>query len=132
MARTDLLVVAIALTDDTRNLIDRRRLDMLRPGAFVVNVARGAVLQETALIDGLASGRIAGAALDVFATEPLPANSPLRTFERVILSPHSSGNTPQTRERLLAALHENLMRVAAGDPVHWVVNGISPSLVRRR
>jgi phosphoglycerate dehydrogenase-like enzyme len=132
MARTDLLVVAIALTDDTRNLIDRRRLEMLPPGAFVVNVARGTVLDEAALIDGLANGRIAGAALDVFQSEPLPADSLLRTFERVILSPHSSANTPQSRERLLAALNENLTRVASGDPVHWVVNGISPSLVRRR
>ena len=130
--RTDLLVVAIALTDDTRNLIDQRRLAMLPPGAFVVNVARGAVLEEAALIDGLAGGRIAGAALDVFETEPLPPDSPLRTFERVILSPHSSANTPQSRQRLLAALHDNLARVAAGEPVHWVVNGISPSIVRRR
>ena len=132
LARTDLLVVAVALSDETRHLIDRRRLALLPRGAFVVNVARGAVLDEAALIDGLVEGRIAGAALDVFESEPLPADSPLRAIERVILSPHSSGNTPQSRENLLAALHENLTRVASGEPVRWVVNGVSPSIARRR
>jgi phosphoglycerate dehydrogenase-like enzyme len=132
LARTDLLIVALALSDETRGLLDRRRIGLLRPGAFVVNVARGAIVDEAALIDGLTDGRLAGAALDVFESEPLPADSPLRTLDRVILSPHSSGNTPQSRERLLAALGENLARLAAGEPVKWVVNGISPSIVRRR
>lgn len=131
-AQTDLLVVAIALTPETNNLIDRHRLRLLRPGAYVINVARGAIVDEAGLIDGLHTGRLSGAALDVFATEPLPADSPLRTMDRVILSPHSSANTPQSRRRLLDALHENLSRLAAGEPVHWVVNGIDPQIEPRR
>jgi D-3-phosphoglycerate dehydrogenase len=132
LSQSDVLVVAIALTDDTRNLIDRRRVELLPPGAFVVNVARGAIVDERAIIDGLVDGRITGAALDVFATEPLPADSPLRTLDRVILSPHSSANTPQSRARLLTAVNENLARIAAGEPVKWVVNGMSPSITRKR
>ena len=132
LARTDLLVVAIALTPETSNLLDRRRLNLLRPGAFVINVARGAIVDEVALIEGLRTGRFTGAALDVFATEPLSADSPLRTLDRVILSPHSSANTPQSRQRLLVALHENLSRVAQGEPVHWVVNGVSPLIEPKR
>lgn len=132
LARTDLLVVAIALTAETRNLIDRARLSLLRPGAFIVNVARGAIVDEVALIEGLHTGRFSGAALDVFATEPLPADSPLHTMDRVILSPHSSANTPQSRHRLLLALRENLSRLAAGEPVHWVVNGVSPWIEPKR
>lgn len=132
LARTDVLVIAIALTDDTRGLIDRRRLGLLPPGAFVINVARGAILDEEALIDGLDSERITGAALDVFATEPLPPDSRLRALDRVILSPHSSANTPQSRARLLHAVRENLTRVAQGEDVLWVVNGVSPAIVRKR
>lgn len=132
LARTDVLVIAIALTEDTRGLIDRRRIELLPPGAFVLNVARGAILDEEALVDGLDGGRIAGAALDVFATEPLPPNSRLRTLDRVILSPHSSANTPQSRARLLAAVRENLTRLAQGDPVLWVVNGVSSAIVRKQ
>ena len=132
LTQSDVLVVAIALSDETRGLIDRSRFDLLPDGAFVINVARGAVLDETALTEGLADGRLGGAALDVFAVEPLPPDSPLRTFDRVILSPHSSANPPQTRARLLTALHENLSRVVSGEPALWVVNGISPNIVRRR
>lgn len=132
LPQSDVLVVAIALTDETQELIDRFRFDLLPQGAFIVNVARGAVLDEAALIEGLADGRLGGAALDVFAEEPLPADSPLRTLDRVILSPHSSANTPQTRARLLTALHENLSRIVSGQPALWVVNGISPTVVRRR
>lgn len=132
LTQSDVLVVAIALTDETRRLIDRSRLERLPRGAFVINVARGAVLDEAALIDGLADGQLGGAALDVFEEEPLPSDSPLRTLDRVILSPHSSANTPQTRARLLAALHENLSRIVSGQPALWVVNGVSPDIVRRR
>ena len=98
----------------------------------MVNMARGAIVDEVALIEGLEEGRITGAALDVFATEPLGADSPLRALDRVILSPHSSANTPQSRSRLLAAVNENLTRIAAGQPVKWVVNGVSPAITRRR
>lgn len=132
LGHSHVLVVAIALSDETRNLIDHNRLALLPPGAFVINLARGAIIDEKALIDGLQTGRIAGAALDVFEVEPLPGDSPLRSADRVILSPHSSANTPQSRNRLLAALHENLNRVATDEPVQWIVNGLSPRIVRRR
>jgi D-3-phosphoglycerate dehydrogenase len=131
VATSQLVVVAVALTPETRQLLSRDRIMRLPEGSFIVNVARGAVIDEVALIDALRSGHVAGAALDVFESEPLPADSPLREIDRVILSPHSSGNTPESRQRLFEAVRENLKRAVTGEPVRWVVNDVSPNIVRR-
>ena len=104
----------------------------LKPGALVVNAARGGVLDEDALARALVSGHVGGAALDVFRVEPLPDASPLRTAPRVLLSPHAAGSTVQAVTRILEQTNANLRRVLDGEPVVDVVNGLAPSVVRRR
>ena len=131
LARSDVLVLVIALGPATRGLLDADRLARLPSGALVVNGARGPLVEEAALTAALASGHLGGAALDVFEVEPLPAGSPLRTAERVLLSPHMAGSTGQAAMRILGQATANLRRVLAGEPVVDVVNGVDP-LVRRR
>ncbi len=87
---TDVLVLTLPLSPETRHLLDARRLALLPADALVVNISRGAVLDEAALIAALRAGRLSGAVLDVFETEPLPDSSPLWTMENVILTPHNS------------------------------------------
>jgi D-3-phosphoglycerate dehydrogenase len=128
LAGSDVVVVVIALGEQTRGLVDARRL---KPGAVLVNAARGEVLDEAALVEALAAGTLGAAALDVFAVEPLPADSPLRTLPGVLLSPHVAGSTAQSVGRILSQSTANLRRVLAGEPVVDVVNGVDP-LVRRR
>ncbi|TDE11519.1 phosphoglycerate dehydrogenase [Jiangella asiatica] len=90
----DVLVLALPGGDETRGLVDAERLALLRPTAWIVNVGRGTVVDEPALINALRAGVIAGAALDVFETEPLPAGSPLWDLPGVIVSPHAAGGRP--------------------------------------
>src|SRR4051794_38157207 len=87
MATSDVIVLVIALGPQTREMVDARRLELVKPGALLVNGGRGGLVDEPALIDALRSGKLAGAALDVYATEPLPMDSPLRELP-VVLSPH--------------------------------------------
>lgn len=128
LAGSDLVVVVVALGPQTRGLVDAGRL---KPGALVVNGARGEVVDEASLVAALHSGHVAGAALDVFAVEPLPADSPLREAPGVVLSPHMAGSTVQAVGRILGASTANLQRAMAGEPVRDVVNGVDP-VVRRR
>jgi D-3-phosphoglycerate dehydrogenase len=131
LAHSQLLVVVVALADETRGLLSAERLAKLPREAFVVNAARGGVLDEDALLAALRSGAIAGAALDVYATEPLPADSPLRSEERILLSPHAGGATREAQGRLIAAVVDNVRRAATGEPVAHVVNGLDPVISRR-
>ncbi|MEV5652355.1 NAD(P)-dependent oxidoreductase [Nocardia sp. NPDC052254] len=121
LADSDVLVVAVPLTEHTRGLIGAGELAMLPPGALVVNVARGAVVDEPALVAALRSGHIAGAALDVFATEPLAADSSLRTLDTVLLSPHIGGGSDTARRKIYAMTAENVARVCAGDRPRWTL-----------
>jgi phosphoglycerate dehydrogenase-like enzyme len=88
LARSDVVSVHLKLSPESTGLLDRDRLARMRPGAILVNTARGAIVDEPALVDALRSGRLAGAGLDVFATEPLPTGHPLRTAPNVVLTPH--------------------------------------------
>jgi phosphoglycerate dehydrogenase-like enzyme len=88
LARADVVSVHLKLSPSSTGLLDRERLARLRPGAILVNTARGAIVDEQALVEALAAGRLAGAGLDVFATEPLPADHPLRRAPNVVLTPH--------------------------------------------
>ena len=116
-AEADHLVVSAALTPETRGLVSAAVLARLRPTAWLVNIARGPIVDEAALVAALREGRIGGAALDVFDTEPLPAESPLWSLPNVILTPHVSGSSPRVRERSLALVVENLRRFKAGEPL---------------
>ena len=128
LATSDVVVLVIALGPQTTGLLDASRL---KPGAFLVNGARGAVVDEPSVVEALRSGHLAGAALDVFATEPLPMDSPLRGLPSVLLSPHMAGSTSQAAMRIVAQSKDNLANAVAGRAVRDVVNGADP-LVRRR
>jgi D-3-phosphoglycerate dehydrogenase len=112
-------------------MIGADQLGLLAPGSYLVNAARGGIVDETALLAAVSSGAMAGAALDVFGAEPLPAGSPLREEDRILLSPHSAGATRQAQARLIGAVVENVRRAVAGEPVHYVVNGLD-AVIRRR
>ena len=113
----DVLAIALPLTDDTRGIVSADIVSRLRPDATFVNVGRGELVDEPALTDALVAGRIGAAALDVFATEPLPADSPLWDLPNVIITPHSSGITLATEERAAEIFLTNLAAFARGDPL---------------
>jgi phosphoglycerate dehydrogenase-like enzyme len=131
LPRSDVIVVLVALAPATRGLLGAKQLALLPPGAFLVNAARGGIVDEAALLAAIRSGAMAGAALDVYSAEPLPADSPLREEGRVLLSPHSAGATREAQARLIGAVVDNVRRAVGGEPVHDVVNGL-PALIRRR
>lgn len=122
LATSDVLVVAVALSAETRGLLGAEELARLPENAVLVNVARGAVLDEGALLGALSSERLAGAALDVFAREPLAADSPLRAAASLLLSPHISAATPSGLGRTFDAAAQNVRRVLRGEPVHGIMN----------
>lgn len=128
---SDVLVVVIALGATTRGLLDADRLALLPRGAVLVNAARGGVVDEAALLAAVEGGALGGAALDVFGTEPLAVGSPLRKNDRILLSPHAAGTTQQSLARIIGAVQENLRRAVSGEPVSFVLNGVSPAIARR-
>jgi len=117
LAVVDDLVLALPLTEDTRGLIGERELALLRPGGRIVNVGRGELIDEAALIRSLESGHLGGAALDVFATEPLPIDSALWDMANVIVTPHSSGRAASSGRRAGELFAENLGYFLAGSPM---------------
>ncbi|MBS0338628.1 MAG: glyoxylate/hydroxypyruvate reductase A [Proteobacteria bacterium] len=120
LARSEILVVMLPLTRETEGILDAKALARLPRGAKLVNVGRGQLVDEDALIAALRSGHVAEATLDVFRTEPLPADSPLWDFDQVLITPHlASVAIPRTAARQVA---ENLRRVAAGEPLLNVVD----------
>ena len=125
LAESDVVCLLVNLNAQTRHLIDAEALQRMKDSAFLVNVARGAVVDEPALVDALRAGTIAGAALDVAAEEPLPPGSPLRQLDNVILTPHVAGATVETRLRMLTRSFEVVAKAAAGELPDGVVNGIT-------
>lgn len=121
-AECDFLVLTVPLTPATRHAVNEEVLKAMKPSAVVINVARGGVVDEAALISALAAGTIAGAALDVFEEEPLPATSPLWNLENVILSPHISGNSSTYHQRAAALFAENLRRYLDKRPLLNLLN----------
>jgi phosphoglycerate dehydrogenase-like enzyme len=116
------LVLAAPLTDATRGMLDAAALAALPPGARVINVGRGALVVEDDLVAALSSGRLGGAALDVFEREPLPSDSPLWGLPGVIVSPHMSGDILGWRDELESLFVDNLTRYRAGEPLRNVVD----------
>jgi phosphoglycerate dehydrogenase-like enzyme len=122
LAESDYVALCTALTPDTRHLIGEAELHMMKPTAYLTNIGRGGLIDEPALISALQSGLIAGAGLDVFAQEPLPADSPLWDMPNVIITPHHAGDSPHSHDRLLALFCENLPRYLAGEELVNVVD----------
>ncbi|SNS80534.1 D-2-hydroxyacid dehydrogenase [Rhodococcoides kyotonense] len=118
----DYLVLIAPLTDLTRGVVDARVLGAAKPGVRVVNVGRGELLDTAALLDGLRSGQVAGAALDVFDTEPLPEDSPLWSTENLVVTPHMSGDSKGWRRRLAGLFVANFERYAASEDLQNVVD----------
>ena len=125
IAACDVVVLVIALGPETRGLVDEAFLAAMKPGALLVNGARGEVVDEPALVAALSEGRIT-AALDVFGVEPLPSDSPLRSAPGVLLSPHMAGSTGEAAMRIVGQAKANILRVLDGEPVVDVVNGLDP------
>lgn len=122
MARSDLVCICIAVTPQNRQLVNDRTLGLMKRSAYLVNVARGDAIDEPALVRVLQERRIAGAALDTFAREPLPMDSPLRSLDNVILTPHAVGYTKENVDSLRSAAVENIRRVLAGLPPLYCKN----------
>jgi phosphoglycerate dehydrogenase-like enzyme len=112
---SDVLAITVPLTPETRGLIGARELALLPRGAFVVNVGRGGTVDEAALAAAIQSGHLAGAGLDVFEQEPLPATSPLWHLPGLIITPHVAGSSPGFLERAVPFFCENLRRYLAGE-----------------
>jgi phosphoglycerate dehydrogenase-like enzyme len=113
----DALVLACPLTEETRLLIDRPEIEALKPGAVIVNISRGQVVNEAAMFEGLKSGRIKGAALDVFEVEPLPKDSPMWDLPNVLISPHSASTVAAENSRIVDIFVDNLGRFTKGQPL---------------
>ena len=122
LAQSDFVLISIPLTDETRRMIGEAELRSMKPTAFIVNIARGEILDETALERALKENWIAGAGLDVFAKEPLPTDSELWKLENVLMAPHISSATPHYDDRAVALFSENLRRYLRGDELLNLVN----------
>ena len=122
LARADWVAVALPLTDNTRQIFNAETFAIMKPGACFINVGRGELVDEESLVATLQSGHLAGAALDVFATEPLPTNSPLWDMDNVIITPHSSSASAQSGLRSEDIFMKNLARYVAGEPMLNEVN----------
>ncbi len=122
LGESDFVVLAVPLTSETRHVIDEAALRVMKPTAYLINVGRGGLVDETALVRALESGEIAGAGLDVFDTEPLPAESPLWDAPNILMTPHTSGEVIDHRVRTARFFVEQLRRYLAGEPLRNVID----------
>ncbi len=121
LAMSDYITLHCPLTDKTRNLIDRDRIALMKPGVRIINCARGGLVDETALVEGLTSGRIAGAAFDVFLKEP-PLGSPLLQFDNVVLTPHLGASTDEAQQAVSVKIAEAIYRFLVTGEAETAVN----------
>ncbi len=108
---SDIVSLHVPLTNETQDLMDSTRFEQMKPGAILINTARGELVDEAALVEALISGKLAAAGLDVFGTEPVSANSALLGLDNVVLTPHAAWNTPETAERSYKIAVENCRRL---------------------
>jgi phosphoglycerate dehydrogenase-like enzyme len=125
LGQSDVVVIAAPHTPETKRLIGRAQIDRMKPGALLVNVARGKLVDDEALIEALRAGRVGGAALDVFSQEPLDPSSPYWDLPNVIVTPHTSGAMHDYWTPLVALFAENLRRFEKGDPLLNVVDKVA-------
>lgn len=114
LAESDVVSLHLLLTDETRGFLSAARIAAMKPGVLLINTARGALIDEAALVEALRSGRVAQAELDVFTVEPLPADHPLVSLPTVTLSAHSAFRTPEASDNLIGAALDHCRRIAAG------------------
>lgn len=123
--RADAVVVTLPLTEETRGMIDRETIGLMKPGCVFVNVGRGGVVDQGALVEALREGRISGAALDVFEDEPLPQDSPLWELPNVLISPHTAALSELENRRIVELFRDNLRRYLDDEPL---VNRVDPEM----
>lgn len=126
LPEADAIVISLPLTDETAGLLDAEAIARIKPGAIFVNVGRGGVVDEAALVEALRAEKLAGAALDVFVHEPLPPESPLWGLSNVLLSPHTAGLSLRENERIVSLFLENLRRYLHGE---GLLNRVDPELL---
>jgi phosphoglycerate dehydrogenase-like enzyme len=117
LRQADFVLLSTPLTPETQGMIGERELALMKPSAFLVNICRGGVIDEAALVEALLSHRIAGAGLDVFVYEPIPYDHPLLTCDNVILTPHIGGGTGGARDRQMGDVLANVQRFLRGEPL---------------
>ena len=117
LKESDFVVLCLPLNDESYHLIGKKELEAMGPGSFLVNMARGAVVDEKALLEALRNGTITGAGLDTFETEPLPAEHPLWDAPNVIITPHTTPQVPDRTGRSLDIICENIRRWKSGEPL---------------
>ena len=122
LRKSDFVVVCCLLTDETKGLIGEKAIDMMKPTAYLVNVARGPIVNERALIKALQEKRIAGAGLDVFEKEPPAPDNPLLKFENVVASSHMAGLSVESTERIQLVAAEEAARILRGEEPKYLVN----------
>jgi phosphoglycerate dehydrogenase-like enzyme len=122
LGRSDFIVLAAPLTPETEDLIDARALGAVKPGAWLINVARGRLVDERALLRALREGPLGGAVLDTFREEPLPPTSPFYDLPNVIVTPHTAWSSGRVLDRSVELFCDNLRRYAAGDGLLNVVD----------
>lgn len=121
LAQSDVVSIHLRLSEATRGFLNRERLAGMKPGAILINTARGPIVEEAALLEALREGTLAGAGLDVFDTEPLPAGHEFTKLDQVVLSPHNAGVTPEALEAGLSLALANVESFLAGHPANCVV-----------
>jgi phosphoglycerate dehydrogenase-like enzyme len=124
LRRADVISLHTPLTDETRGLLSRQAISMMKQGAYLINTARGGLVDEHALAAAIASGRLGGAALDVFSDEPLPNGHPLTVLDNVVLSPHVAGASDRSGPKMGLAAAANVLAALNGDelPLDVVTN----------
>lgn len=132
LAVSDIVSVHTTLSDETRRIIDAEALALMKPSAYLVNTARGGLVDEAALYDALLEGRIAGAAIDTYELEPLPEDSPLRTLDNIVLTPHMVGHTQDVFDAVVSTALDNLARIMKGETPLYCGNPQALPAWRRR
>jgi phosphoglycerate dehydrogenase-like enzyme len=122
LARSDVIVLSVPHTPDTRQIIGRRELEHIKPGALLINIARGKLVDDEAVVEALGDGRLGGAALDVFTREPLDESSPYWDLPNVIVTPHTAGALQDYWTPLVALFSDNLRRFERGEPLRNVID----------
>jgi D-3-phosphoglycerate dehydrogenase len=122
LRRADIVMTACPLTEETYHLISVEELVLMKPGAYLINVTRGGIIDEPALVEALRSGQIAGAGLDVTEVEPLPADSPLWTAPNLIITPHRAGASQHRPRKVFEFFHQNLERYLKGETPRNVID----------
>jgi phosphoglycerate dehydrogenase-like enzyme len=125
LAQSDVVVLAAPHTPETKRLIGRAQIDRMKRGALLVNVARGKLVDDEAVVEALRDGRLGGAALDVFSQEPLEPSSPYWDLPNVIVTPHTSGAMQDYWTPLVALFADNLRRFEKGEPLRNVVDKVA-------